>query len=544
MKQQLLWLFRQSKGHRTQLFLGVVLGLLNIILGLSFIYVSKGLVDIATGHKTGDIWSQVGLLAVLLLLRLAVSAWRQWVNGRVNIRMTNDLRRRFFMRVMNSQWQGRESMASGDVMSRLGEDLRVIVKGLCTDLPSVLMASFQLIAASWFLFTMQPALMWVLLVIMPVALLLSKLYYKVMRRLTKQVRQEEADIQSQMQESVQNRPLLLSLQRVGLMGQKLADLQQLLFGTYSKRLHFSIRTHIFIQAGFSIGYYTAFVWGAHGIMLGTITYGMMTAFLQLVAQVQHPILELSSVLPDLVQSLTAVERLQALVSMPQEEIVENQTDLKEIVLQDLCFHYPQDDRMVLNHLSFCFAEGSSTAIVGPTGSGKSTLIRLMLQLLQPTSGTIQTSRSSICYVPQGNSLLRGTIRDNLQLGKLDATDQEMRDALHRASADFVYSLPDALDTRCGEKGSGLSEGQAQRIAIARALLQPGGILIMDEASSALDPDTERQILEELQQHELGKTLIWVTHHEAVRDYMQHCLIVDPNCDLRNSQERKGSSCDA
>lgn len=526
MKQQLLWLFRQSRGHRIQLLLGVVIGLLNIILGLSFIYVSKGMVDIATGHRSGNLWHQVLLLAALLVLRLAATAWRQWVGGRITIRMTNALRHRFFTRVMNSQWQGRESMATGDVMSRLSEDLRVVVKSLSADMPAVLMALFQLLAASWFLFTMQPTLLWVLLGIMPVALILSKVYYKTMRRLTKQIRQEEADIQSQMQESVQNRPLLLSLQRTGLMGEKLAQLQGLLTGTFTRRLHFNIRTRLFIQAGFSLGYYTAFVWGAHGIMLGTVTYGMMTAFLQLVAQVQHPILELSSLLPDLVQSMTAVERLQALDSLPQESPSDSDPTMQAIELHDVTFLYPQSERPVLQHLSYRFEANSSTAIVGPTGSGKSTLVRLMLQLLQPTEGTIRTSRSAICYVPQGNSLLRGTIRQNLQLGKLDATEAEMRDALHRASADFVFDLPNALDTPCGEKGSGLSEGQAQRIAIARALLQPGGILIMDEASSALDPHTERQILEELQHSQLGKTLIWVTHHDAVRDYMQHCLVIE------------------
>lgn len=525
MKQQLVWLFQQTKGHRIQLTLDVVLGLLNILLGFAFIYVSKGLVDIATGHRPGNMWYMVGVLASLLVLRLGAISWRQWVNGRVNIRMTNTMRHRLFSHVMNSQWQGRESMASGDVMSRLSEDLRVVVKCICTDISSVIMSLFQLIAASLFLFSLQQGLLWTLLGIMPIALLLGKMYYKVMRNLNKKMRQEEADIQSQMQESVQNRPLLLSLQRVGLMGEKLASLQQKLFGTFNRRLYFNIRTRFFIQAGFSVGYYTAFVWGAHGIMIGTVTYGMMTAFLQLVAQVQRPILDLSSLLPDLVQSLTAVERLQEISAMPQEQLQDTQTQVKEIVLEDVCYHYPMDDRMIINHLNYRFDANSSTAIIGPTGSGKSTLVRLLLQLLQPTSGRIQTSRSSICYVPQGNSLLRGTIRENLQLGKIDATEQEMRDALHRASADFVFSLPLELNTRCGEKGSGLSEGQAQRIAIARALLQPGGILIMDEASSALDPDTERQILEELQQHELGKTLIWVTHHMIVRDYMQHCLVV-------------------
>lgn len=538
MKESLKWMWSQSRGYRLRLMVSLLLGLVNIAVGLAFIYVSKGLVDIATGRVEGDFWHQVAMLAVMLVFRLSVFCLRQWVLGRAVQQLTNAMRSRFFLLVMRQPWHGREDRASGDVMSRLGEDLRVVVQCITDDLPALLLALVQLLAASWFLFSMQPGLMWALLCIMPVAIVLSKLYYKVMRQLTRQVRSEEADIQSHIQESVQNRPLLLSLGRVGLMLDRLGVKQHQLFSTYTRRLLFSIKTHLFVQSGFSVGYYTAFVWGAFGLMQGTVTYGMMTAFLQLVAQVQHPILNLSSLFPAIVRATTASERLREIVTpnpgqtlLPDPTRGQLQPDPEQhgVVMEHVSYRYPDGDHDVIADFTHTFAPGSRTAIIGPTGSGKSTLIRLLLGLLQPTQGSVRLDNGqsatarSFSYVPQGNSLLRGTILDNLLLGKLDATADEIRSALTRACALFVYDLPQGLDTPCGEKGGGLSEGQAQRIAIARALLQPGSIMILDEASSALDPDTERQILSEISQQQLGKTLIWVTHHMVVRDYLQHCI---------------------
>ncbi len=545
MLNQLRYFYEQSKGFRLKLLLSLTLGLLSIIFGLLFIYVSKCIVDIATGKMDADLWTWVGILAFMLFMRLALRGINLWVNGRVSQGLVNAMRSRLFDDVLNSPWHGREDRKSGDVMSRIGEDLRVVVECITRDIPDVFLATFQLLAASWFLFSLQPKLLWIVLVIVPVAVVLTKIYYKTMRRLTKQIRREEADIQSHIQESVENRPLLLSLRRTGLMIERLVLRQDHLFRTFSRRLRFSISTRLLISTGFMVGYYTAFVWSAYGIMIGTVTYGMMTALLQLVGQVQNPILNLSALFPAIVRATTAGERLQELenpdptYSLNKEKQAHpTKGTIVGLQLQNVTYRYPDGERDVLHDFTCTFAPSTSTAIIGPTGSGKSTLVRILLGLLRPTQGAVRlvdkagntlpldADAYAISYVPQGNSLLSGTIRDNLQLGKLDATDDEMRDALSRASALFVYDLPNGLDTLCGEKGSGLSEGQAQRIAIARALLQPGSILIMDEASSALDPNTERQILEELQQQELHKTLIWVTHHMVVRDYMQHCVVVD------------------
>ena len=521
MLNQLRYFYEQSKGFRLKLLLSLTLGLLSIIFGLLFIYVSKCIVDIATGKMDADLWTWVGILAFMLFMRLALRGINLWVNGRVSQGLVNAMRSRLFDDVLNSPWHGREDRKSGDVMSRIGEDLRVVVECITRDIPDVFLATFQLLAASWFLFSLQPKLLWIVLVIVPVAVVLTKIYYKTMRRLTKQIRREEADIQSHIQESVENRPLLLSLRRTGLMIERLVLRQDHLFRTFSRRLRFSISTRLLISTGFMVGYYTAFVWSAYGIMIGTVTYGMMTALLQLVGQVQNPILNLSALFPAIVRATTAGERLQELenpdpsYSLNKEKQAHpTKGTIVGLQLQNVTYRYPDGEHDVLHNFTCTFAPSTSTAIIGPTGSGKSTLVRILLGLLRPTQGAVrlvdkagntlplEADAYAISYVPQGNSLLSGTIRDNLQLGKLDATDDEMRDALSRASALFVYDLPNGLDTLCGEKGSGLSEGQAQRIAIARALLQPGSILIMDEASSALDPNTERQILEELQQQEL------------------------------------------
>ena len=533
MKECAKYILQLSRGHRSGLILAIVLGVVNLCLGLYFIWVSKGVVDVATSHDATAFWPMVALMAGIMVLRLVLMSVRQYIIQHTSIRLVNSIRQRLFQDVMGAPWQGREGMAVGDVMSRLGEDLRVVTTCLTNDLPSLILSVCQLLAASWFLFVLQPSLLWALLALTPVAIVLSKAFYKVTRRLTQQIREEEADITSHMQESLLNRPMLISLQCIPLMVQRLADRQHKLLNTYHHRIRFTIQTRLFIHFTFMAGYTLAFVWGAHGLMLGTVTYGMMTAFLQLVAQVQHPILNMSELLPQFVQATTAAERLKA---MRSEELgvrsnspscinagEANNSSLNDVVVTHVFYRYPDGERDILSDLSLTFPSGSTTAIVGPTGSGKSTLVRLLLGLIKPISGTIDVAHQRIAYVPQGNSLLRGTIRDNLLLGKLDATDDELREALRRASALFVYDLPDGLDTPCGEKGSGLSEGQAQRLAIARALLQPGTVMILDEASSALDPSTERQILEEIQQTQMGKTLIWVTHHDAVRDYMQRVV---------------------
>ena len=285
-----------------------------------------------------------------------------------------------------------------------------------------------------------------------------------------------------------------------------------------------------------MGYLIAFLWAALRMADQTLTFGGMTAFLQLVNRIQGPARDLTRLAPVFVGVFTAAERLMELEENPLEE----QGDPIPLMapcgvrLEHITYAYDDGDSNVIEQLDFDFYPGSCTAVLGETGAGKTTLIRLILALLHPNEGKVilynqqeqkelsPLMRCNFVYVPQGNTLMSGTIRDNLRLGKLNATEEEIKAALEMSCASFVMELPDGLDTVCTEAGGGLSEGQAQRISIARALLRNRPIMLFDEATSALDPETERQLLHNiLSNHD--KTVIFITHRPAVVDYCDQTL---------------------
>lgn len=541
-RSSIYWLWHVVKGVRGRIVLNCVIGIIRISLSLIFVYLSKHIVDIATKTAEGNIYHWVCGLASFVVLQLIITLVNGRVKERNRIELTNHLRQRLFAKAMNSEWNGRDNMHSGDTMSRLGEDVRTVSDMVSEKIPQILLAAIQLIAASMVLFLLGRELLWILLFIMPIAVVVSKVFFRRLRTLTEDIRKQEGEIQSHMQEHLLKRILILCMDKLGETIQTLHKQQETLEKTVIHRVNYNTRAHLFIQMGFMTGYYVTFCWGAFGIMAGTVTYGMMTAFLQLVNQVQIPILNMSQYLPSVVQSLASVDRLidvdEEIQQAPSSD--EELSTLGEgpigIQIENLSFTYPDNDTPTLSRFSHTFSPGSHTAIIGPTGEGKSTLIRLVLGVLIPSSGKISligsnaktiplrsSLRKVFSYVPQGNSLMSGTVRDNLLLGKANATDTEMREVLHLAAADFVFEREEGLDASCAEQGNGWSEGQAQRIAIARALLQPGRILLFDEACSALDNDTEKQILDNLQSHLKDRTLLWITHDDSVRERMDETV---------------------
>lgn len=523
------WLWTASGGFRMPVAWCALTGVLNVSVSLCFVFVCKHLIDIATGISDDSLETYIGWMAICLTAQLVLSVIRSRMANRTEVRLRNGLHNRLFAHLMKSQWNGRETFHSGDLLNRIEADTASVSDTVCRTVPTVFVTIVQLVGALYFLSRLDIWLTGILVFIMPVALLFSKSYVRKMRRMSHEIRETDSRIQSHLQENLQHRIIVRTLEYTRQAVKKLSSLQASLQRQVYRRTDFSLFSRSMVQIGFMTGYAVAFLWGVFGLRDGTVTFGMMAAFLQLVSQIQRPMVDISRQISVFIRVLTATERLAELTALPLEQQgkpIQLEGSLG-IRISHLHFSYPDSGREVLAGFSHDFRPGSLTAIVGETGVGKSTLIKLILALVQPKEGNIviyneqeevtasPQTRCNLSYVPQGNTLFSGTIRDNLLIGNPNATEEDMRSALHTAVADFVFSLPEELDTVCGEQGTGLSEGQAQRIAIARGLLRPGNILLLDEPSSALDGETEKELLRRLAKEVTGRTVVLITHRERI-----------------------------
>lgn len=530
------WLWRAWRGNQLQAILNATIGLLSVVVSLAQVWAVQHAIDVASGHAEGSIYWSVGVMALLVLCGFALRICSIWVRNILGIKAQNRMQQRMLDRILRSEWTGKESHHSGDVLNRLEQDVGTVVSFLTETIPNTISVVAMFVGAFLYLFSMDKVLAFVIVGIIPVFVLLSKLYIGQMRRLTRQVRDSDSKVQSVLQETIQHRMLIKTLESDSIMVDRLESTQSELRHRVVKRTAFSVVSNFILNAGFSVGYLIAFLWAALRMADQTLTFGGMTAFLQLVNRIQGPARDLTRLAPVFVGVFTAAERLMELEENPLEEQGDPipLTAPCGVRLEHITYAYDDGDSNVIEQLDFDFYPGSCTAVLGETGAGKTTLIRLILALLHPNEGKVilynqqeqkelsPLMRCNFVYVPQGNTLMSGTIRDNLRLGKLNATEEEIKAALEMSCASFVMELPDGLDTVCTEAGGGLSEGQAQRISIARALLRNRPIMLFDEATSALDPETERQLLHNiLSNHD--KTVIFITHRPAVVDYCDQTL---------------------
>lgn len=517
---------------RLLVFMALLLGILEVIVSLLQVWTVKRVIDSASINTGESIIRSIGILTLLIVLGFALTAFSTWVGNIEGTRAKNNMRQRILHKLLLSKDSGK--LHSGDIVNRIEIDVSTIINFVGYKIPESASGLIMFAAAMVCLYHLDHYLPILVFGVIVISLAISRIYIKKMHKLIKDVRESEGNIQAVIQDSIQNRSLLKVLEATQTIAERFSFVQSNLFGNMKKSTSFSIRASAIVSAGESFVYILTFLWAALRMSAGTLTFGGMTAFLQLINKVYRPLRNLYGILPSFVGAVTSAERLMEMENW-DKELNDNPIKMDGpcgIMLDNVSFRYDDSSEDVISNLSFDFRPGTSTALIGKTGTGKTTILRLLVALAVPQKGHVrvynekesfETSLSLRCnfiYVPQGNTLMHGTIRDNLLLGNPSATDEEIYEMLHVCCADFVRSIPNGLDTLCHENGGGLSEGQAQRIAIARGLLHGGEILILDEVTSALDEETTKKLLDNLFENYADRTLIFATHDTLVIERCQ------------------------
>ncbi len=537
LKQHLRWAWSISEGYRGRLLLYFLLELICIGLSLVFVYLSKKAVDAATTPGALPLkWLLIGIVGSIAL-NVGIKGYSGRLMERIKLMLTLQLQRTMLDAQMLSVWKLIKNWHTGDIQIRIQTDCEEVANTIANNVLSFGLTIIQLLASVGFLWYMDPMLALMILAISPL-FVFSKIYFRKMRKLSKEVKEEESNFSKVLQENLRFRLLIRAMGIFPKRRAKLTESQQQLFLLKMRQINFSTYTQGAMKVAMNAGYLVAFIWGIYRLQAGLISFGTMTAFLQLVARIQSPILALISYIPGFVRFRVSADRLLELQAGDIEPQVTPQQlrATKELRITDLSFRY--EDKWVLQQLNLSLKAGEPTAIVGPSGKGKTTLIRLLLSLLKAEKGQITlidqqgerpltaSHRMNFAYIPQGNSLFSGTIRENLMLHAKENGPLDIDKALRLACAEFVFDFPEGVDTLVGESGMGLSEGQAQRIAIARALLHDGDIWLFDEVTSALDRTTADTLTERLLAYGKHKLCLFVTHDLHLAEKCQQRIYLD------------------
>ena len=526
------WFIDNSRGIRLNILVRIMAGLLQTGLALCVVWLSKKLIDdVAMRGTMSEMAIQALLIAAAVVAGVSIRQLNQYLANKAFIKKVAELRLAIFSQLFNRRLFEANDIHSGDVTSRMAKDIDAVSETLAVQLPQVVVMTIQLVGAFLLMRWFDSRLAWALILITPLAIIIGKYISHRLKRITLSIREDESRIMARIQESVELNVVLRALQGERWMQDRVEELQDRQTANYIRRSRFMVFSRFALGCTFGLGYMLAFVWGAYGLRTGAITFGVMTSFLQLVGQIQQPILSLLGAFPSIIYSTASIDRLKEMEHGEEKQPCDGEDittrTLLGIRMDNVTFRYAKGDREVMSNFSHDFRPGTKTAILGTTGAGKTTLFRLILNFIQPDSGEVtfygngfthaadKSMRKNVVFVPQGNTLISGTIRNNLLMAKPDASDEELHTALHTSCADFVFDLPQGIDTVLSEHGGGLSEGQAQRIAIARGLLRPGAVFLLDEISSALDEDTERELFSRLFAARPSTTILLITHRKKV-----------------------------
>ena len=528
------WIFSYSKRYKGAIFFYTVFGILSSTLGLASSVASKYVIDIVTGYKTEMLGVLIAVTVGTALGSLALKSVLNRLSTKISIRINQEIQADIFDNIMDSEWLKLTGYSSGDILHRFGADVRTVASNAISWLPSIVIAVYSFIATFLVIWHYNKIMSLMAFITAPVMLLMSKFLIRKQREYTRKAKETASGMMAFEVEAFYNIDTIKSFGIMDHFGKGLREWQEKLRKVSLEANMFSILTNIFMSILGLIAQYAAFGYCLYLLWTRQITYGTMVLFLEQRGALSNAFNSVIGIIPSFLNSSVSANRIRELNDLPKESHIgknmpaqEDITDGVSVDVENVTFEY-EENRHVLENASLCAYPGEIIAMIGPSGEGKTTMVRLLLGLVHPQAGEIRLSfgdseyapgadvRYLFSYVPQGNTILSGTIAENLRMVKEDATEEEMQKALETACAwEFVSKMKDGMNTAVREKGRGLSEGQAQRIAIARAVLRDAPVLLLDEATSALDVATERRVLKNLMERRPNRTCIVTTHRPSV-----------------------------
>ncbi len=551
LKDELLWLFSLSRCYKKEIFAVTVLSVIGTVFSLTTSLCLKYVIDIVTGTLNQSILLVVLAAVAMLLGSIFLSAITSRITTKVNVKIQNELQLQVYGTIFNAQWESLREYRKGDLINRINSDTSLIASGAVSWWPTVITFAAKFIYTFVLIVMNDPIMAAIALMSAPVSALLSRFMIRKMHNHSLKVKELSADIMSYQEDSFQNLQYIKSFGISDVINKRLIKKQQ----EYKEEsLNYNKVTVLMNIIMGLVGITVTFVsyaWGIYRLWEGFITYGTMVMFLQLTLTLSNSFNSILSVIPTTINLGTSAARIISLENLPEEKSTPTAEEKKfinsnfksgvSINCSNLSFSYSdKPSERVLKNAGFSAGIGETIAIIGGSGIGKTTFFRLLLGLLEPTEGEITfkgnnnetikagpSTRELIAYVPQGNTIISGTVAENLRLIKKDATDEEIITALKLSCAyDFVSKLPQGINSQIGESGNGFSEGQIQRISIARALIKDAPVLLFDEVTSALDEETEGRLLHNIQTHFKNKTIIFVTHKLNALDISDKVYKID------------------
>ena len=529
------WIFTYSRKYKGPIVFYILLGVLSTTLGLAGAVTSKYVIDIITGHQASKLWLLITVSVSSTLFGLVLNSLLGRILLKLSIRINNDVQRDIFNKIIDANWSSLNQFESGDILNRFSNDVKTVASNAVSWLPTILVTIYRFLATFFVILHYDWIMALFAFATAPFLLLASRVVLRRQREHGKLVRKMASEVMSFELETFYNMDTIKSFGITDQYSGRLRDWQEKYKKVNLDYNLFTIKTNVFLTLTGSAVSMGAFGYCLYQLWTDAITYGTMTLFLQQTSALSNAFQKLVGIIPNFLSASVSAHRVRELVELPKEvHILESRTLHEKaeqgftVELRNLDFAYVED-RTVLHDSRLVARPGEIVALIGASGEGKTTLIRLILALVYPNRGeaVIRASdgtefqlnadtRTLFSYVPQGNTILSGTIAENLRMGKADATEAEMIQALEEACAwEFVEKLPNGLNTKLGRRGKGLSEGQAQRIAIARAVLRNAPILLLDEATSALDVGTERRVLRRIMERNPNRTCIVTTHRPTV-----------------------------